>query len=155
MTVKAWRSSELKTLRTMAASGCTAAQIAAALPGRSKDGVRGRAVAFGISLRQARANARKVLLTPDISLRLKLASQARGDISPTELARQLLAAVLLQQHRDLAVSTTLAAGAAAAAGAAKSKKMLDLNPPPAPNIAATLRSCSRPPQVAAWRSAIC
>ena len=116
MTGRAWTTKELAVLKQMASAGATAADIAKCLPGRSKDGVRGRAAGYGISLRQARATATRLWLTPDIALRLRLVARAKG-MTPTQLARDLLSAVLHNRHREHAIDSELANAVSAMAKA--------------------------------------
>ncbi len=110
MSGRAWTTKEVAQLRAMAGAGATASEVAAAL-GRTRDACRSRAAVLGISFRQARATAGRLRLTPDIALRLRLAARARS-MTPTELARQILSAVLANRNRDDAIDAELAKAAA-------------------------------------------
>jgi len=90
MGAKAWTTTELRTLRQMAARGCSVDEVARALR-RSRVSVRSQATHHGVHFHHAITNtSSRVSLPPDLQLRLKLAAEAQGGVSPSALIPVLL-----------------------------------------------------------------
>ena len=107
-----WTAARVAQLRALANSGVSVDEAARAL-GRSRVAVRSKATHSGISFRHAlNHKAARVSLPPDLALRLKLATHARGDTTVQKLAREILSSVLSQPGRNARVQHTLETAAA-------------------------------------------
>jgi hypothetical protein len=93
MSGTAWSDREHGILIDMAARGASAAEIGITLR-RSKDSVRGRCSAWGISLRQRKVNdEHRIRLTAELAERLQVVARERNQTA-TSLARELLSSTL-------------------------------------------------------------
>jgi hypothetical protein len=100
MSGTAWSEREHKILIEMATSGSTAAEIGVALR-RTKDSVRSRCAAWGITLRQRKVNdEHRIRLTADLARRLQMVARERNQTA-TSLARELLSSTLSVCEADM------------------------------------------------------
>ena len=84
-----WSEREREILIEMSARGASAAEIGLALR-RTKDSVRSRCAAWGVTLRQRKVNdEHRIRLTEELCQRLQIVARERNQ-TPTSLARELL-----------------------------------------------------------------